>query len=81
LTNYAFSIGINNTFVNSYPAQANGTLIKLPIDRAYIRSGDNTVNLMYNGPTTAAAGGGYMQFDFHKLDVNLAPQGTIIRVR
>lgn len=81
LTNYAFSIGINNTFIKSYAPQANGTLIRLPIDRSYIRSGENTINLMYNGPLTTPLGGGYLQFDFHRMEINLAPQGTLIRVR
>jgi hypothetical protein len=75
LPNYAFSVNINNLYTKSYPPLANGTLITLPINRAFIKAGDNTIHLMYNGPATMAEGGGWVQFDFHRLEVN--PQGTL----
>ena len=80
-TNYAFSVNFNNLYMKSYPAQTNGTYITLPIDRSYVKAGDNTINLMYNGPATYAAGGGWMQFDFHRLSVAQAPKGSLILMR
>ena len=81
VTNYPFTVNVNNLFSKSYPAQADGTFITIPLDRAYVKAGENTINLMYNGPTTTPAGGGWMQFDFHRLSVAEAPKGTLIRLR
>jgi len=81
LTNYPFSVSINNVYTKSYPALANGTLISLPIDRAVVKAGENTIHLMYNGPATMGEGGGWVQFDFHQLKVKQAPRGTLIRLR
>ncbi len=75
LTNYAFSVGVNNLYTQSYPPQANGTLITLPINRSVIKAGENTIHLMYNGPSSMAEGGGWVQFDFHRLEI--APMGTL----
>lgn len=81
LTNYAFSVEINGDYVRSYPAQTNGTYISVPFDRSHNKTGENTINVMYNGPKTAAEGGGYLQFDFHRLSAAEAPKGSLIRVR
>ena len=81
LTNYPFIVSFNNLYTASYPAQTNGTYITLPIDRSFVKAGDNTINLMYNGPLTVPAGGGWMQFDFHRLSVAQAPKGTQIIMR
>jgi len=78
---FPFSISINGQQNISYPAKANNTLITIPIDRTVIKSGDNTINLMYNGPLTAEEGGGWMQFDFHRLTVKEYPKGTEVIVR
>jgi len=36
---------------------------------------------MYDGPLTSAEGGGYLQFDFHRLTVAEAPKGTLFFLR
>lgn len=81
LTNYAFSVEINGEYTASFPAQVNGTSISVPFDRTHNKTGENTINVMYNGPKTSAEGGGYLQFDFHRLTVAEAPKGTLIRLR
>lgn len=81
LTNYAFSVEINGEYTQSFPAQANNTYISVPFDRSHNKPGENTINVMYNGPKTAAEGGGYLQFDFHRLSLSEAPKGTLIRLR
>jgi hypothetical protein len=81
LTNYAFTVEINGEYTRSFPALSNGTYISVPFDRSHNKSGENTVNVMYNGPKTAAEGGGYLQFDFHRLTVAEAPKGTQISLR
>lgn len=78
---FPFSISINGQQNISYPAKADNTLITIPIDRTVIKGGDNTINLMYNGPLTWEGGGGWMQFDFHRLTVKEYPKGTAIIVR
>ncbi len=75
-TNHAFSVDFNNTVLKSYPPQPNGTYITLPLDRALVRAGDNVIKVRYDGQV-----GGYLQFDFHRLEVDLSPQGTLLRVR
>jgi hypothetical protein len=80
LTNYAFNVTINGEYTQSFPAQANGTYISVPFDRSHNKTGENTINVIYNGPG-AAAGGGWLQFDFHRLTVAEAPKGTLIRMR
>jgi len=81
LTNYAFNVEINGEYTASFPAQVNGTYISVPFDRTHNKTGENTINVMYNGPKTSAEGGGYLQFDFHRLTVAEAPKGTLIRMR
>ncbi len=77
---FPFSICINNRYTVSYPAQPDNTTITVPIGRAFIKAGDNTINFMYNGPYTWEAGGGWLQLDFHRLEVKEAPKGTLIRM-
>jgi hypothetical protein len=78
---YPFSININNRYIKSYPAVANGTYINLPLAREYLVSGENVIQLMYNGPLIYGSGGGWVQFDFHRLNMSLWPGGTLLRMR
>lgn len=81
LTNYPFNVTINGLATQRFPAQANGTCISVPIDRTVMQSGENTIDIIYNGPMTSAEGGGYLQFDFHRLTLSEAPKGILIRLR
>lgn len=81
LTNYPFSVSINGLYTKSFPAQTNGTYITVPFDRSVMLAGENTINVMYDGPLTSAEGGGYLQFDFHRLTVAEAPKGTLFFLR
>ena len=78
---YPFSININNRHIKSYSAVANGTYITLPLAREYLVSGENSIQLMYNGPLVYTSGGGWVQFDFHRLNMSLWPAGTLVRLR
>lgn len=80
LTNYPFSVNFNNLCIKSYPAVPNGTYIKLPLNREDLVAGENVIQLMYNGPSWAG-GGGWLQFDFHRLNMSLWPAGTVIRLK
>lgn len=80
LTNYPFSVNINNLRIKSYPAVPNGTYIRLPLNRDDLVSGENVIQLMYNGPSWAE-GGGWLQFDFHRLNMSQWPSGTLIRAK
>jgi len=75
---YPFSINVNNRYVKSYPAVANGTYITLPLAREHLVSGENVIQLMYNGPLVD---GGWVQFDFHRLNMSPWPAGTLTRLR
>ena len=77
---FPFSICINNLYTTNYPAQPDNTIITVPIDRAFIKAGENTINFMYNGPYSAEEGGGWLQLDFHRLEVKEWPKGTLIRM-
>ncbi len=78
---FPFSININNRFLKSYPAVVNGTYINLPLAREDLVSGENVIQVMYNGPLVPASGGGWLQFDFHRLNLSLWPAGTRVRLR
>ena len=77
---YPFSITVNNLRTKSYPAVANGTTIKLPLNREDLVAGDNFIQLMYNGPLVYNQGGGWLQFDYHRFNVSLWPSGTLFRL-
>lgn len=78
---YPFSININNLRIKSYPAVANGTYIKIPLNREDLVSGENFIQLMYNGSLVYNPNGGWLQFDFHRLNMAPWPAGTLIRAR
>ena len=80
LTNYPFSVSVNGLYSKSFPAQANGTYVNIPVDRAVMLPGENTFNIMYNGPLNGTEGG-WIQFDFHRLTLAEAPKGTLLRIR
>jgi hypothetical protein len=80
LTNYPFTVNINNTRFVHCDAVSNGTYIKIPFTRYDLISGENMIELMYNGPVYNQ-GGGWLQFDFHRLNQSLWPQGTVLRLR
>jgi hypothetical protein len=75
---FPFSININNLRMSNYPAVPNGTYIKIPLEREDLVSGENVIQLMYNGPLTSGEGGGWLQFDFHRLNLSLWPAGTLM---
>jgi hypothetical protein len=75
-TNHYFSVDFNNTLLKSYSPQTNGTYITLPIDRSLVKPGDNFIKVRYESLYS-----GYLQFDFHRLEVDLAPSGTLLRMR
>ena len=81
LTNYPFSIAVNNTRIENYAAVPNGTYIKLPLRRGDLVSGENTIELMYNGPVLSSQGGGWLQFDFHRFNLSEWPKGTLLGLR
>lgn len=80
LTNYPFSVNFNNLRIKSYPAVPNGTYIHLPLNREDLVAGENVIQLMYDGPSWAG-GGGWLQFDFHRLNMSLWPDGTLFGLR
>ena len=63
-TNHAFSVGLNDTILQRFGPQTNGTYITLPLETALIRPGNNAIKLFYDSPYV-----GYLQFDFHRLSV------------
>lgn len=75
-TNHAFSVDFNNTVLKSYTPVPNGTYLTLPLERALVRAGDNVIKVRYDGMI-----GGYLQFDFHRLEVAEAPKGSLILLR
>ena len=78
---YPFSININNRLMKNYPAVTNGTYIKIPLDREHLVAGENVVQLMYNGSLVFNPNGGWLQFDFHRLNMSLWPAGSLLRVK
>jgi hypothetical protein len=74
-TNHAFSVDFNTVVLKSYAPVPNGTYISFPLDRSLLRSGDNMVTFRYDDTPTI---GGYLQFDFHRLEIAEAPKGTLI---
>jgi hypothetical protein len=80
ITNYPFSVNVNNLRIKSYAAVPNNTYIRLPLERQDLVSGENVIQLMYNGPASAQ-GGGWIQFDFHRLNMSLWPAGTALRLK
>lgn len=78
---YPFSININNRRILSYAAVANGTYIKVPLTRGDLVGGENFIQLMYNGPLVYTSGGGWLQFDFHRLSMSPWPAGSLLRVK
>ncbi len=75
MTNHAFSAEFNGVTLRSYAPVPNGTYVSLPLDRALLRSGDNVMKFRYD---ETPAIGGYLQFDFHRLEILEQPKGTLI---
>ena len=78
---YPFSININNLRIISYPAVPNGTYIQIPLNREDLVSGENFIQLMYNGALVYNPNGGWLQFDFHRLNMSPWPGGTLLRMK
>jgi hypothetical protein len=78
---YPFSININNRLIKSYAAVQNGTYISIPLTRDQLVSGENVIQLMYNGPLVYSSGGGWLQFDFHRMNMSPWPAGTFLRLQ
>ncbi|HRR34854.1 MAG TPA: hypothetical protein P5026_12185 [Kiritimatiellia bacterium] len=74
-TNHAFSVDINQTPLASFAPVPNGTLITLPISRGLMQPGDNMIKIRYDDDPKV---GGYLQFDFHRLEILPFPKGTML---
>lgn len=73
---YPFCIGVNGRILYQTAGVPNSTLVRLPFDSTDLRSGENTVNLMYTGPA-----GCWIGFDFHRLETAPWPGGTLLLMR
>ena len=63
---YPFCIAVNGDIrYRSEEGVPDGTYIDIPFAPGELRSGMNDINLMFNSPN------GWLQFDFHRLNVNL----------
>jgi len=78
---YPFSINVNNRLIKSYAPVPNGTYVTIPFTRNQLVSGENVIQLMYNGPLVYTSGGGWVQFDFHRLNMSPWPAGTLLRMK
>ncbi|MFO7937679.1 MAG: LamG-like jellyroll fold domain-containing protein [Kiritimatiellia bacterium] len=76
--NHAFTIGCNDTVVQSYPeGLPDNTLFSVSMPRELLVEGDNVINIIYDSENGEA----YSQFDFHRLELQQQPAaGTFIFV-
>lgn len=75
---HAFSVDLNGTPVRSFLPVPNGTYIRIPLEQDLVQAGMNTIKIRYDD---SPAIGGYLQFDFHRLEVADIPKGTIFWLR
>ena len=75
---HAFSVDINQTTFASFAPVQNGTLITLPLNRGLLQADDNMVRFRYDGDPTVS---GYLQFDFHRLEILPFPRGSLLMLK
>ncbi len=72
---FPFSIGVNDRIMVQSTGVPDNTLVNIPFERGDLRAGENTVNLMFNSTN------GWLQFDFHRLEVAPWPSGMLFFLR
>lgn len=72
---YPFSIGVNGRILEQSAGVPDNTLISIPFARGDLQAGENTVNLIFNSTN------GWLQFDFHRLEIAPWPVGTLLYMR
>lgn len=73
---YPFCIGVNGRILYQTAGVSNSTLVRLTFDSGELHAGDNTVNVMYTGPS-----GCWVGLDFHRLEALPWPSGTLFFMR
>lgn len=72
---FPFSIDVNGQRMVQSSGVPDNTLVSIPFDRGDLKAGENTVNLMFNSTN------GWLQFDFHRLEVAPWPGGLLFFLR
>ncbi len=75
-TNHYYSVEFNGAPLGSYTPAPDGRYLSYLLDRTQVRAGDNIFKVRYESPYV-----GWMQFDFHRLEILPLPRGTLLRVR
>ena len=74
-TNHAFSVDLNQTTLASFDPVPDGTLVTLPLSRGLLQKGNNMIKIRYDEDPAI---GGYLQFDFHRLEILPFPRGSVL---
>ena len=74
-TNHAFSVDLNQTTLASFDPVRDGTLVTLPLSRGLLQKGNNMIKIRYDEDPAI---GGYLQFDFHRLEILPFPRGSVL---
>ena len=72
---FPFSIGVNGRILYQSDGVQNNTLVNIPFQPGDLRAGANDINLMFNSTN------GWLQFDFHRLEVAPWPSGSLLFMR
>lgn len=75
-TNHFFSVEFNGAPLGSYSPVPDGTYLSYVLDRSRVKAGDNVFKVRYDSPYV-----GWLQFDFHRLEVLPYSKGTVIFMR
>jgi hypothetical protein len=75
---HPFSIEVNGTTVKSYEPLPDNTIVSVKIPPGILTDGPNTISVVF----TVGATEGWLQFDFHRLEVSIRPPaGTLILIQ